>query len=111
MTNERSTRHGISRWETKFREMEQANLRSFMIESENQEPVVCSRFGCGKLLSLQEKLYGSTCLRHTGKGKTIGTGKCFTNRMRLSVTKSVYKGFAANAGSCYNLDILFFQCQ
>jgi hypothetical protein len=35
---------------------------------ENQEPHVCSVFGCGRELTAQEYLYGTHCTAHNGQG-------------------------------------------
>jgi hypothetical protein len=44
--------------------------RSFRGSSEQ----CCSHFGCGKTLTVQEKLYGGKCIHHSGT-KTIQTFK------------------------------------
>jgi len=43
-----------------------------------QEYAVCSFFGCGKRLTLQEQLFGNTCVEHNTKGKIIGKGMTTT---------------------------------
>lgn len=35
------------------------------------EPQYCSTFGCGRILSLQESLFGNKCTRHAPGPKTI----------------------------------------
>lgn len=32
---------------------------------ENPEPEICSHFGCGRKLSLREKLFGNKCINHS----------------------------------------------
>lgn len=34
------------------------------------EPVVCKKFGCGKLLTLEEQRYGDRCKQHWDETKT-----------------------------------------
>lgn len=34
-------------------------------EQENPEPVVCSVFGCGRILTIREKLFGNKCINHS----------------------------------------------
>lgn len=38
-----------------------------IIINEKAEPFVCKYFGCGRHLSLQERLYGDYCSAHNGK--------------------------------------------
>lgn len=46
----------------------------FFYCEEISEPEVCSDFGCGKRLSLQERLFGNKCIRHQ-EVKSIDPGE------------------------------------
>lgn len=40
------------------------DLHIIAMLGETPEPDVCAVFGCGRVLSLQERLYGKTCINH-----------------------------------------------
>ncbi len=57
-----ATNHDDKIYEKELKEMQ----RRFIIRS---EPARCKVFGCGKILSLQEQLFGDRCVNHPKKEK------------------------------------------
>lgn len=66
MIADRDTSQGISGWEINLRLMEQAELIVKSIEFLKSESVICSHFGCGHVLTLQQQLFGNKCPAHSG---------------------------------------------
>lgn len=52
------------------------------------EYAVCSFFGCGRRLTLQEQLFGNTCIIHNTKDKIIGmVHKTMTKEQAIEAMK------------------------
>lgn len=62
MKNDLDTMGGISNYEIQCRIKEQVSM---YLKIPDTEPHICKHFGCGKVLSLFELLFGNKCPEHS----------------------------------------------
>lgn len=48
-----------------------------ILMSEDHEPHICRHFGCGRILTMEEKLYGDQCIKHSKQGRIVQSGRCY----------------------------------
>lgn len=55
----------------KARQLDRLDAMAYLIQHIEQEPFVCKRFGCGRLLRSQEILCGGYCVHHQTTETTL----------------------------------------
>lgn len=60
------------------------DIKAGLLLSEGEEEV-CSHFGCGKKLTLHERLYGSKCTTHNGEQNILVERRCYRALLAGSV--------------------------